>query len=269
MSFPIIIDSNEKHATSTSNSDLKVRFKDMPTVRSVTFKSLTIPFSWYPIDSTNNTLVFNEGAGDLTATISTPASWTGSDIASAIKTAMDAAGGTYTVTYNASSQSTYKFTISSASNFTLKFATSNNTLYRILGFNNVDTYTGTNSYTGDNVSAITGPDYVLIRSQALSTGTKSGYTAYCRSQTFGNDKNITSTIPVFMTVPINVGINELITYTSGDIDKRVNYNTTVENGVIVGNKVFNEIDLQLINPWTGNAFNINGGHWMLELEAEI
>lgn len=49
------------------------------------------------VDSTNNKINFNEGGAELTATV-TSGSYTLSTIAAAIETAMNAAGGTYTVT---------------------------------------------------------------------------------------------------------------------------------------------------------------------------
>lgn len=56
----------------------------------------------FDIDSTNNTLLFNEGGSTLTATI-TSANYTLSTLAAEIKTQMDSAGAlTYTVTANAS-----------------------------------------------------------------------------------------------------------------------------------------------------------------------
>lgn len=63
------------------------------------------------IDSTNNSLLFNEGGSTLTATI-TSASYTLSTLAAEIKTQMEAVGaGTYTVTVSADNELTIASTV--------------------------------------------------------------------------------------------------------------------------------------------------------------
>lgn len=70
----------------------------------------------FDIDSTNNTILFNEGGSTLTATI-TSGSYTLSSLASEIKTQLDAAGAlTYTVTVTADSE----LTISANGSFELE-----------------------------------------------------------------------------------------------------------------------------------------------------
>lgn len=112
------------------------------------------------VDSTNNEINFNEGAGGLTATVAT-GQYTLTALASAIKTALDSAGGlTYTVSVNSEN----KITISTTANFSIlpKTGTSTASLLTEIGFSGyvedvtdltidasdfVD-FTGASTYTG-------------------------------------------------------------------------------------------------------------------------
>lgn len=88
----------------------------------------------FVIDSDNKYIDFDETAGELTATL-TEGNYTAQTLCIEIKTQMDAAGATYTVTY---SESTGKFTIAkTAGNFSLLWKTGTH------GSDNTDTHTGT------------------------------------------------------------------------------------------------------------------------------
>lgn len=101
------------------------------------------------ITSSNNKMNFDEGGAELTATIEV-GSYTPTDLATAIKTALDAAGAlTYTVTFNRTSRT---FTIASTSNFSL-LVSSGSTVgsgpYALIGFTGSDR-TLASTYTGDS-----------------------------------------------------------------------------------------------------------------------
>lgn len=84
------------------------------------------------IDSTNKTLIFDEGGGDLTATL-TEGSYSVSSLGSEIKSKMESVGvQTYSVSY---SEALCLWTISAPLSFTLK---STGTLLPVLGFNPVE-----------------------------------------------------------------------------------------------------------------------------------
>jgi hypothetical protein len=105
----------------------------------------------FVVGNTNKYIDFDEGGAELTATI-TPATYTAQTLCAEIKTRMDAAGGTYTVSY---SETTGKFTIAGTGNFTLRWhdgANQANTAALLLGFIKASHYTGAATYTGDNVS---------------------------------------------------------------------------------------------------------------------
>lgn len=126
------------------------------------YASQLIPvFKYYSelltIASTNNTIVFGEGGGALTATIAS-GDWTWGEVAWKVKVALEAAGaGTYTVTY---SHATRKFTIAkSAGTFTLDVGGSANDALDDLG------------YTSDKSGALTYTSDISVPSQATLTCT--------------------------------------------------------------------------------------------------
>lgn len=106
----------------------------------------------FVVGASNKYIDFDEGGAELTATI-TPATYNGQTLATEIKTQMDAAGGTYTVTY---SEATGKFTIyRAAGNFTIRWLNGTNTANNaagLLGFDKTANDTGADTYTGDYVS---------------------------------------------------------------------------------------------------------------------
>ncbi len=114
------------------------------------------PLNWYldwkfdsfvlDVDSTNNKISFVEGGAELTATVA-DGSYTLSTIAAAIKTAMDAAGGTYTITINKDE----KMVIVGLVNFKLLPVTGaqrDNSILKYLGFK-IDSPTNTTTQTGE------------------------------------------------------------------------------------------------------------------------
>lgn len=105
----------------------------------------------FDIDSTNNAIDFDEGSGEIQATVSV-GSYTITEFAAEIETALNAVGGqTYTVSLN---RNTRKITISAGSNFSLLISSgsrSGSTAYTLAGFTGAD-LSGASSYTGDSKS---------------------------------------------------------------------------------------------------------------------
>lgn len=105
----------------------------------------------YEIDISNQYLDFDEGGGELTATIAV-GSYSLQQFLDAVKTALDAAGGlTYTVSVD---RATRLVTISAGANFTLKVTSGSHaaaSCFGLLGFSGADK-TGTDSYTGSSES---------------------------------------------------------------------------------------------------------------------
>lgn len=99
----------------------------------------------------NDKIDFDEGGAELTATL-TAGTYNGQTLATEVKTQLDAAGGTYTVSY---SETTGKFTIvRSAGNFTLRWNTGTHKAVDasgLLGFSDAANDTGDSTYTSDTV----------------------------------------------------------------------------------------------------------------------
>ena len=100
----------------------------------------------------NPSIDFDEGGGELTATIAV-GSYTATDYATAAQTAMNAVGGfTYTVTFDRATR--FMTIATSGGNFTLLASTGSNVAtgaWTLLGFASSD-LSGAMTYTGDAVS---------------------------------------------------------------------------------------------------------------------
>lgn len=105
----------------------------------------------HDVSDENNKIGFDEGSGELTATIAV-GEYTLEEYADQVAVAMNDAG---TQTYSVSVDRTNrKLTISASSNFSLlvnSSATDSTTAYTLMGFTGAD-LTGSNSYTGDTGS---------------------------------------------------------------------------------------------------------------------
>jgi len=106
----------------------------------------------YEVTAENNTLDFNEGAGELVATISV-GSHTATEFCQALKTALDAAGAlTYTVNFN---RLTRKITVSATGNFSLLKTSGDHvgaSPWSLMGFTQVGDLSGAATYTGATAS---------------------------------------------------------------------------------------------------------------------
>ena len=114
----------------------------------------------FAIGATNKYIDFDEGGAELTATL-TEGNYNGQTLATEIKTRMDAAGGTYTVTY---SESTGKFTIARTGNFTLRWQSGTNTANTVggtIGFIITADDTGAETYTSDYMRIHTS-EYIAV-----------------------------------------------------------------------------------------------------------
>lgn len=107
----------------------------------------------FTIDTSNQTIEFDEGGGNLTATIN-PGTYDGAGLATAINSALDAAGtATYTVTYAAGADGRPpKFVISATSAFTPHWGASATTAEQVIGFRSSTPSAAAASFTADYVA---------------------------------------------------------------------------------------------------------------------
>jgi hypothetical protein len=127
-------------------------------------ESMTIPFTFYEINNSNNVITFNGGATQITIP---PGHYTGSSFTITLKGLMDIAFGdaTTTVTY---SDSTYKLTISRGTAFIVDSYVDvpASTGSSIIGFN-ISSANST-SNIGDSTINISGPTHINIASAYLT-----------------------------------------------------------------------------------------------------
>ena len=106
-------------------------------------------WSEFIIEPSLNTIEFNEGASDLTATLST-AIYNASSLATEMKTQLDSAGTlTYTVTY---SEVSHKFTIAGTGAFSILWNTGASTTSefgKLIGFDDAADDSSSTSHTSD------------------------------------------------------------------------------------------------------------------------
>ena len=162
--------------TSESTSSFSVNIQSHQIYpKGLRLNTASIPFTWYPVNSINNKIYFNEDAGATLTAVLTPGNYTYATLATEIKTRMDAASTatkTYTVTYDATLN---KFTIAISSGLvSFKFLTNTaNSAYKVLGASLLDT-TGALSYAFPNFPQLNSNSQIFIRSNALTGILKSG-----------------------------------------------------------------------------------------------
>ncbi len=149
-------------------------FTPVKNIMNLGLEAALVPKSNYPVIlSFNSKFGFNEGAGDLEAQLVLQ-NYSGAQLASALKTAMDTAGAdTYTVTYDAQ---TNRLTIASTGTWQILAEADQNEpgIYELLGFdrNAADTAL-TASKTSDTQVNLSYPNHLLLD---VDLGTSQGFT---------------------------------------------------------------------------------------------
>lgn len=171
MKFKLLVSSLNKALSSETSSNFHVNlaanFNDVTRLR---LNNCVIPITYYPINSNNNIIYFNEDAGaNATATI-TPGSYTPSALASHIGTIMTAASPnarTYTATYS-TTLNAFVITVS-AGTFRFRFASgTTSTARKVLGFTAVDGVLSA-SQTSPNQPQLNLTSVIYIRSRAIGS----------------------------------------------------------------------------------------------------
>lgn len=207
-------------------------------VRSVELISAEIPFSFYIITSSNNSLQFNDGS--TTYTINVPVgNYDGTTFAATLKTLMNAVSSSFDVVY---SLSTYKIQFTrSAGNFQIFYATS--TIAMVIGLTANSTVT--NNFICQKISNLSGPNYLLINSLALTRP------KVTRSY------NGTSQSNILYKCPIDVNPGSII----------IQKNTKSEILKFALPQTISDIDLSLKFP-DNSIVNLNGQTWSISLLLE-
>lgn len=167
------IDANER-TSGTQNHPIFVLQKELYDVVGMKAIEIEFPFSYYVINSTNNTFTLTEPTGTntpITITL-TPGNYTSTTLATELANELTNSSGVgiYTVTYDSSTQ---KFTVMSTipENFVLTFGgptdngATNPRLW--LGFNAGANTATAGTLVAPNVAQISGPNYLYLCSNNL------------------------------------------------------------------------------------------------------
>ena len=155
--------------TDTTGNWRWIIYKNSATAGTMLFDTVSIKFV-----SGNQYICFDEGGVELVATIAA-GTYTGTTLAAAVDTALDAAGADYTVSY---STSTRKFTLAKdTGNYTLRWLTGTRRgadAADLLGFDDAANDTGAGTYTSDDAAALTIPSAVADSFQVYSADQAAG-----------------------------------------------------------------------------------------------
>lgn len=220
-------------------------------VTEVVIQSIQFPFTFYAINSTNNTIRINRGA--TSSVTIPPGNYTATSMISMLNTALNTvvdpvtgfvyngfAGETFVVTY---SSTTMKFTITNGNPFTIYSATSDplSTLAKPLGFQ-VNSGSGVLKAIADSAANLVGPQYIRIESNFLSAPTQ--HKPLYADNTYNNTLFI---------LPVNAGYGSFVT-TDIQIPLRYTYKFTVNDTDVIDIRVEDE---------NGNLINLNGNDWSM------
>lgn len=237
--------------------DFNVRLRNVHGVRRIKFKQLAMHNSMEPFGDSyrSDAIYWKIGGTDYFGTVSSPNSWTGTDLATVLQTALNTSGPAgFTVTYSSVSM---KFTIANASAFQLRFsqAPSNDTLYNVYGFIKGTDTTSATSVVSTNMAKCQGYSAFYLASRAL-TRSKAFYSGTTAS-TQGTDTNLINSMQnVFMMIPVDVGLGEMIKIVECDLTiSQYNSDQVLEN-----------IDIQVLDEY-GQPITLQA-EWNFTLDLE-
>jgi hypothetical protein len=232
----IFIDSKDKTSGSTENFEIKLE-KKIDRVLSVEIVSVEIPYSFYTINSSNNIFKFTDNTPTIYTVTITPGNYDAITFASTLQTAMNLLMAGFTVSY---SITTYKLSFSNASQFNILYSTS--TIAEPIGLTADSTLT--TSFTCQGTINLSGPNYIVIESTALSNPrvTKAFLSSAPSSAIY---KMVVSTGPGTTLIEKNVFLNPI------SFGARQGIQT---------------IDLVLKDP-NGTVLDLNGQRWSMTIVA--
>jgi hypothetical protein len=230
----LYIDSSKR--TTGTNENFTITLSPyISRIRKVDIISLEIPFSFYIINSNNNILNFNDGTTNYILTIP-EGNYDGTTLPKTLETLFNNVSSGFNITYL---DNTYKLRFQrSSGNFKLIYNGSTSSF--IIGLSSDSALT--NDFTCQDISNLSGPNYLLISSNALTRP------KVTRSYNSNSQSNI------LYKVPINVSPGSAI------VEKNI-YPVQI---VFALAQTVKEIDLQLLFP-NGNTVNLNGQPWSMTI----
>lgn len=207
---------------------------------------VSIPYSFYPINSSNNTLVLNDGANSVTIE---PGYYSSAMMASTLQTQLKTINPSFSVSL---SLTTAKISISCASPFKVNSQISQtlSTFAPLLGYTSDVTAVSTLTLltaVAPSIVNIAGPQYLFVVSEFLGKL---------------RHRNIISTMPqhkhALAVVPVNAGFGGFL-YAEPIISFKINKPVEIQTT--------DSIDFKVVDD-KGNVVDLNGCDWSIALSIK-
>ena len=155
----ITINSKDRHPNSNSTADMIFSNVGWSSVKRFKIEYISLPYSWYNINSKNNSIVVNGTTYSISA-----GQYTANTLASTLQTLLQGIDATFTVSWSSQTQ---KFTTSRSTNFTFNLSSSALTLRRQFGFSLTSDQVGT-QIVSDSVANLQNSNSISLHSDLLS-----------------------------------------------------------------------------------------------------
>lgn len=221
---------NRQSGTATNcnfNLDAPVRAKR------IIVESVQIPYTWYPINSTNNTFNVNDSTDGPINVVITPGNYTITTLITALLAGLNGGTAGYTMTQHSS---TFKLTLTCVRNFIVE---ADGTLNTVLGYSTAADTANALSHTAINIPNLQFDDYILVNSNLTVDGSM--------YQANGEQHG------VLLKVPVVSNWGTTLFYSNND------------NIVYDVNELISNIHLSLTFRDT-TLVDLNGGNWSITLK---
>lgn len=202
-------------------------------VKKVYIRSYEIPVSFYSINSSNNTIDFEDSVPNSYSATITPGNYTPSELASELQTQMSAEYSSTTVSYDSN---TYKLTFTNSSS-NIKILDSS-TISSIIGLDGDSSLSS--SVEMSNVVNLNGNNYLFLKSHILFSGS-------------GSLMKNNNTTRDYVRIPVNANSGGVIMFS--DLTLCFEY---------LSNVSFKKLDFELLDS-SENQLDLNGLGLSLEL----
>lgn len=152
---------NSKDRVSGTSGNFLIKNMRFRKVTSFKIDYISLPYSWYNINSNNNQIMIN---GSTVVTI-TSGQYNATSLASALQTALQAVDATFTVTY---STITGMYTIARSTVFVLNLSSASFTMRRQLGFNAKSDTASAISQTSDSYANLQNSNSISLHCELLA-----------------------------------------------------------------------------------------------------
>ena len=237
----IHVNSQNRDSGSNSSTDFSYTLKEGFKAIGIQLQQLQLPYTYYNVNSNNNTLIVNWNSVNNTITI-TPGNYTLTSLTAALNTALGNINSNITCTLN-STNWTLTFSFASASPNTGSLILSQSTINRLIGFQTTTNTSSAQTLTSTSVPTFNDQNLLFINIDNIGTNVLS-------------NNSLATSFNFY--VPINVNGGDLLTYTpSLDYENRMQCNI---------NTNFVTLRIRVYDIY-GNLLNLNGSDWSMILKV--